>query len=87
MGAYKQDMLKRVEEEEITMDCPACGKRLIVDQFEDVDLVYCSCGYTQMEECMCNECQGGECECVDMTDDGDGPHPALINEDDWRKER
>jgi ssDNA-binding Zn-finger/Zn-ribbon topoisomerase 1 len=60
MGILKQLMLRRAEREEIHMDCPQCGKDLIVDQYEDVDLVYCSCGYTKLdqenEDCMCEQC-------------------------------
>lgn len=61
--------------------CPSCGKDLIIDQFEDCDLVYCSCGYTQMEECMCDECE------KEYISNNGEVHPALINEDNHRRDQ
>ena len=84
MGWYKQDMLMRAEKGEMTMECPNCGCQLIVDQYEDADIVYCKCGYQQMEEAMCDEQEEAYLE--SLGNNGE-VHPALINEDDWRKER
>ena len=57
------------------MDCPQCGAGLMVDEFEDTELVYCvKCGYQQMDE-------------PEELGNGGEPVPAALNEDDWRIER